>query len=243
MSGSPQAEVIQKMFSQVAARYDLANDVLSLGIHHLWRKKLVTWSGAQPGSAVLDCATGTGDLAIEFKRVVGAGRVVGTDFCADMLETAPRKAKTRGLEIEFTVADVMNLAYENDSFDISSISFGIRNVSDPLCALKELARVTKPGGVVMVLEFGPMKTPILGSVFNFYSQKILPQLGGWLTGQKEAYSYLQKSSAAFPAREDFLSLMNQTQAFTKTEYKSLSGGVAYMYRGVVGLHSNLSSPS
>ena len=121
------------MFSKVAANYDKGNNVLSMGVHHLWRKKLVKYSDARFGAKVLDCATGTGDLAIEFKKTVGAlGSVVGTDFCAEMLIPAPAKAKARGLEVQFEQADVTQLQYADNSFDICSISFGIRNVGDPV---------------------------------------------------------------------------------------------------------------
>jgi demethylmenaquinone methyltransferase/2-methoxy-6-polyprenyl-1,4-benzoquinol methylase len=231
---SPNPDVIRSMFSKVAANYDRGNDVLSMGVHHLWRKKLVKYSGARAGQKILDCATGTGDLAIEFKTVVGpTGQVTGTDFCAEMLVPAPKKALDRGLEIRFEQADVTALQYGDQDFDITSISFGIRNVSDPVKALKEMARVTKTGGTVMILEFGQVQIPIFGPLYNFYSEKILPKLGGLVTGQGEAYEYLQKSSAAFPCREQFLDLMKQSGAYGACEFISLTGGIAYIYKGTV----------
>jgi demethylmenaquinone methyltransferase / 2-methoxy-6-polyprenyl-1,4-benzoquinol methylase len=203
-SGAPQPEKVKSMFAKVANQYDKANSVLSLGIHHLWRKQAVQWSGAKSGQAVLDCATGTGDLAIEFKRAVGsAGSVIGTDFCAEMLDSAPQKASALNLPIKFELADVTQLQYSDKQFDICSISFGIRNVHDPVLALKEMARVTKPGGQVIVIEFGQMRMPVVNSLYNFYSKKILPKIGGWVTGQPDAYSYLQESSAQFPCREKY----------------------------------------
>jgi demethylmenaquinone methyltransferase/2-methoxy-6-polyprenyl-1,4-benzoquinol methylase len=230
---SPNPEIIRNMFSKVAANYDKGNSVLSLGIHHLWRKKLVKYSGAKMGDAVLDCATGTGDLAIAFKKAVGPGKVVGTDFCAEMLIPAPAKAQERGLDIQFEQADVTQLQYADKSFDICSISFGIRNVGNPLKALQEMARVTKPGGKVMVLEFGQVTIPVFGTLYNFYSQNVLPKIGGLVTGQKEAYEYLQKSSAAFPCRNEFIDLMNESGSFSHCEYISLTGGIAYIYKGIV----------
>ena len=233
-SQSPNPEIIRSMFSKVASEYDKANSVLSVGIHHLWRKKLVQLSQAQEGQTVLDCATGTGDLAIEFKKAVGSsGKVIGTDFCQDMLESAPGKAKTKNLDVHFEQADVTALQYSDNQFDIVSISFGIRNVSDPIKALTEMSRVAKPGGRVMVLEFGQMKTPVIKDIYNYYSEKILPVLGGWVTGQKEAYDYLQKSSAAFPSRESFLELMRQTNCFSETSFVPVSFGIAYIYTGLV----------
>lgn len=231
---SPNPEVIRNMFSKVAANYDRGNNILSMGIHHLWRKKLVNWSGALPGQKVLDCATGTGDLAIEFMKTVGpSGEVLGTDFCTEMLLTAPQKASERGLEIHFEQADVTQLQYADNSFDICSISFGIRNVADPIKALQEMARVTKPGGVVMILEFGQVQIPVFGPLYNFYSEKVLPKLGGLITGQGEAYEYLQKSSSAFPCRNEFIELMAASKGFSSMEYIPLTGGVAYIYKGVV----------
>lgn len=230
---SPNPEIIRSMFSKVAANYDKGNSVLSLGVHHLWRKKLVKYSGAKPGDAVLDCATGTGDLAIAFKKAVGSGKVIGTDFCAEMLIPAPAKAQERGLDIQFEQADVTQLQYADQSFDICSISFGIRNVGNPLKALQEMARVTKPGGQVMVLEFGQVTIPVFGALYNFYSQNVLPKIGGLVTGQKEAYEYLQKSSAAFPCRNNFIALMNESGRFSHCEYISLTGGIAYIYKGTV----------
>lgn len=233
MSNSPQPEKIRAMFAKVASNYDRANSVLSMGIHHLWRKKLVQLSQAKMGMAVLDCATGTGDLAIEFKKAVGFnGTVIGTDFCAEMIQPAPAKAKALGLEIHFEQADVTALQYPDNKFDIASISFGIRNVSDPIKALQEMARVVHKGGTVIVLEFGQVRTPVFGPLFNFYSEKVLPVVGGWVTGQKEAYQYLQKSSATFPSQENFLELMKSTGVFSKTEYHAVTGGVAYIYVGI-----------
>jgi demethylmenaquinone methyltransferase/2-methoxy-6-polyprenyl-1,4-benzoquinol methylase len=231
---SPNPEIIRTMFSKVAANYDKGNNVLSMGIHHLWRKKLVKYAGTKKGDKVLDCATGTGDLAIEFKKNVGShGEVIGTDFCVEMLIPAPGKAKDRGLEIKFEQADVTKLQYADSTFDITSISFGIRNVSDPVLALQEMARVTKSNGKVLVLEFGQMDIPVLGDLYNFYSQNILPKIGGFVTGQKEAYEYLQKSSAAFPCKSKFVDLMNQSGQFSAIEYISLTGGIAYIYKGTV----------
>lgn len=223
-------EKIRSMFSKVAGKYDLANSVLSMGIHHIWRKQIVSWSEANTGMSVLDCATGTGDLAIEFKKAVGTGNVVGTDFCAEMLEPAPAKAAAKKMDITFQQADVTELPFENEQFDISSISFGIRNVGNPIQGLKELARVVKPGGKVMVLEFGQPKNKAFAGVYNFYSQNILPKIGGLITGEQGAYKYLQDSSAEFPCADDFLTWAESTGEFSRVEYRSLSGGIAYMYK-------------
>lgn len=228
----PNPETIRNMFKKVAPHYDRANNVLSAGIHHLWRKKLVRLAQVEKGHSVLDCATGTGDLAIEFKKAVGTnGRVVGTDFCAEMLQTAPLKAQSANLQVDYSVADVMNLPFADGEFDRSSISFGIRNVQNPAKAIAELARVVKPGGRVLVLEFGQMKTPVIRDVYNFYANKILPWMGGVVTGETEAYDYLQRSSAQFPSDEKFKGLMSEAFPFKKIDYYPVSFGVAYIYVG------------
>ncbi len=221
------------MFADIAGDYDRVNTILSFGVHHGWRKKAVLESGARKGDSVLDCATGTGDLAIAFKKAVGEeGYVLGTDFCAPMIEPAPAKAEKEGLKIDFEVADAMDLPYEDDRFTISSIAFGIRNVDDPVVALKEMARVVKPGGRVVVLEFGQPKG-LMKYPYELYSQFIMPAVGGMLTGNKEAYTYLPRTSATFPAGKKFLKLMETTGAFSEMRAEKLTGGIAYIYVGVV----------
>lgn len=227
------SEKVRSMFADIADDYDRINSVLSFGVHHAWRKKAVLESGAVEGDHVLDCATGTGDLAIEFKKTVGEnGYVLGTDFCAPMIEPAPDKAKKEGLEIDFEVADAMNLPYEDNTFNIASIAFGIRNVDDPVVALKEMARVVKPGGRVVVLEFGQPKG-LMKFPYELYSQHIMPAIGGWLSGNREAYTYLPRTSAAFPAGDNFLALMDQAGAFSDRRAVKLTRGIAYVYVGVV----------
>ena len=224
-------ETIKKMFGSISGRYDLTNSILSVGIHHHWRTALVRWSGVRSGGAVLDCATGTGDLAFQFERATGrTGRVVGTDFCDEMLIHARIKARNRNSRVLFEPADVTALPYSSASFDLSTISFGIRNVADPLQALKEMGRVTRPGGAVLVLEFGQSRVPIWKSLFGFYSTRILPMLGGFLTGKKDAYLYLQDSSSKFPCREAFLELGRKTELFDQLEFRPLMGGIAYIYK-------------
>jgi demethylmenaquinone methyltransferase / 2-methoxy-6-polyprenyl-1,4-benzoquinol methylase len=228
----PNPEIIKSMFKKVAPSYDKGNNVLSVGIHHQWRKKLVRLAKPQPGMKVLDCATGTGDLAIAFKKEVGPqGEVIGTDFSDAMMATAPTKARSRNLDIQYQLADVMSLPFLDAQFDRVSISFGIRNVQDPRKAIGEMARVTKSGGQILILEFGQPKMPLIKDLYNFYSQKILPYLGGLVTGQTEAYRYLQESSAHFPCREEFLSWMDQTGLFSCTQYVPVSFGIAYIYQG------------
>jgi len=217
------------MFSSIAGRYDRANTILSGGVHHRWRRKTVRWSGAKRGDRVLDCATGTGDLAIAFKRAVGEeGIVIGTDFTPEMLDLARAKAK----QIEFDLADVMHLPYDDASFDISSIAFGIRNVADPRAGVRELARVVKSGGRVMILELGSPPNGAFRRIYDFYRRHILPTVGGIVTGEQHAYEYLERSSSEFPCGDAFVRLMQESAAFHSVEYERLMSGIAYVYRGV-----------
>jgi demethylmenaquinone methyltransferase/2-methoxy-6-polyprenyl-1,4-benzoquinol methylase len=227
------SEEVRDMFAEIAPTYDTTNTVLSFGIHHLWRRHTVKSSGASPGSHVLDCATGTGDLAIAFKKAVGPeGRVVGTDFCKEILEFAPDKAQREGLEIEWQVEDAMNLSFDDDMFDIASISFGIRNVDDPVQALRSMSRVVKPGGKVMVLEFG-QPNGIMRPFYGFYSNVVLPAVGGLISGKKDAYDYLNETAGEFPCRDEFLALMEEAGTFESCSYDSLTGGICFLYTGTV----------
>lgn len=227
------SEEVRQMFAEIAPKYDLANSILSFGIHRRWRKRAVRLAGTKQGMAVLDCATGTGDLAMEFKRATGnQGKVVGTDFCADMMITAPEKAAREGLEIHYETADAMDLPYEDNSFDIASISFGIRNVDEPVRALREMARVVRPGGRVVVIEFGQPQG-VFGALFRFYSNVVIPFVGGLLSGKRAAYSYLVETSGKFPSGEKFLALMRQSGGFADIRAYPQTFGVAYIYIGVV----------
>lgn len=215
------------MFRSISGRYDRANTVMSGGVHHLWRRRAVRWAGVKAGDRVLDCATGTGDLAIAFRRA-GAD-VTGTDFVPEMIELARRKAA----DIHFEVADVTRLPFADDSFDVASISFGIRNVNDPRRGIGELARVVKPGGRVIILEFGQPPNRPFRALYDFYRTRILPRLGGAVTGEKAAYEYLERSASKFPCGDAFVAMMKESARFERVEYKTLSMGIAYLYRGIV----------
>lgn len=224
------SEKVRTMFAEISGKYDLMNNVLSFGIHHSWRKLTVKCSGKVTGKKVLDCASGTGDLAIEFAR--NGAQVMATDFCEEMLVYTPPKAKQLGLTIQTEVADAMNLPYNDNDFDISSISFGIRNVDNPVQTLKEMARVVKPGGVVAVLEFG-QPTGIFGKLYQFYGRYIMPAIGRLIAGNQHAYEYLPQTAAKFPAGDKFLALMGEADSFQTIKAKKLTFGVAYIYTGIV----------
>lgn len=222
----PDPARIRTMFAAIARRYDRANTVLSGGVHHLWRRKAVRHADIKPGQRVLDCATGTGDLAIAFRKA--GAEVTGTDFVPEMLELARVKAK----DITFEVADVTRLPYADNAFDVSSISFGIRNVGDPRKGIAEMARVVRSGGRVLVLEFGQPRSKWFGALYDWYSRAVLPRIGGALTGERDAYSYLQRSAERFPCGDDFARLMRESGDFAEVTYVPLTFGVAYLYRGI-----------
>lgn len=225
----PDPAKIRSMFASIARRYDRANTVLSGGVHHLWRRKAVRAAGVKAGDRVLDCATGTGDLAIAFRKAVGpGGRVVGTDFVPEMLEFA----RVKSSDVEFEVADVTRLPYEDAAFDVSSISFGIRNVNEPRKGIAEMARVIRSGGRVIVLEFGQPRSRFFGALYDWYTRHILPRLGGALTGDRSAYKYLQTSAGRFPCGDDFVQLMRESADFASIDVTPLTFGIAYLYRGV-----------
>ncbi len=225
----PDADRIRTMFGSIARRYDRANTVLSAGVHHRWRERAVRRSGARLGDRVLDCATGTGDLAIAFRKAVGeAGEVVGTDFTPEMIELA----RAKDPRIRFEVADVSRLPFEDARFDISSISFGIRNVTDPRRGIAELARVVRSGGRVVVLEFGQPRNRVLRALYGSYSRHILPRLGGVVTGERAAYEYLERSAGRFPCGDEFVALMRESASFASIDSLPLTFGIAYLYVGV-----------
>ena len=210
------------MFGAIAARYDRANTILSGGIHHLWRRRVVRRAGVRAGDKVLDCATGTGDLAIRFAQK--GATVIGTDFTPEMIELARAKAPS----IRFEVADVTSLPFEDNSFDIASIGFGIRNVADPAKGIAEMARVAKK---VVLLEFGQPRNAVLSAFYKFYCRNFLPGFGGIVTGNRAAYEYLEFSSAHFPSGEKFVELMRSSAKFESIEFEPLTFGVAWLYIG------------
>jgi demethylmenaquinone methyltransferase/2-methoxy-6-polyprenyl-1,4-benzoquinol methylase len=160
------------------------------------------------------------------------GYVLGTDFCREMIEHAPEKAQKNNMSIDFEVADAMDLPYEDNNFTIASIAFGIRNVDEPVQALREMARVVEAGGRVAVLEFGQPKG-LMKLPYELYSQHIMPAVGGWLSGNREAYTYLPKTSARFPAGDAFMALMDEAGCFAAQTAHRLTGGIAYIYIGTV----------
>ncbi|MBS1914443.1 MAG: bifunctional demethylmenaquinone methyltransferase/2-methoxy-6-polyprenyl-1,4-benzoquinol methylase UbiE [Bacteroidetes bacterium] len=226
------SEEIRSMFADISDRYDAGNDILSFGTHRLWKQRMVRMARAPKGGSVLDLATGTGDIALLFSNSVGgSGHVLGVDFCASMIDHARARVNNQRPNLAFEVGDAMNLRFNDDSYDVTTISFGIRNVDDPVRALSEMHRVTRPGGRVVVMEFGQPRG-VFGSLYRFYSSKILPFIGGLVLRNRSAYDYLNRTAAAFPCRDEFTALMHAA-GFRHARWTSLFGGIAFIYVGDV----------
>jgi demethylmenaquinone methyltransferase / 2-methoxy-6-polyprenyl-1,4-benzoquinol methylase len=188
---------VRAMFDRIARVYDLMNSVMTAGMHHRWRERAVDLSGVRPGGHALDVATGTGDLAIALKRRVGpSGEVVGCDFSDQMLELARRKAR----DVRFEWANALELPYEDGSFDAVTVGFGARNFGDLPAGLREMARVTRSGGRVIVLEITNPQRPPLSWFFRIWFDRMVPMLGR-IAGDPDAYSYLPTSVRRFPGPE------------------------------------------
>ena len=226
---------VQKMFSDIAPRYDLLNRVLSCGQDQYWRKKLVTRLSPRGGERFLDVATGTADVALEIVRKVPAGtaQVVGMDFSEKMLELAQQKIdsqdKAHSIQLKSGVAE--SLPFEDDYFDGTTTAFGVRNFSDVAQSLREMHRVLKPGGRCAILEFSLPRNTFFNILYRFYFESILPRIGRLISKHPDAYTYLPQTVASFPVRAEFSNLMQQA-GFMDVTYKELTLGIVILYTGV-----------
>jgi demethylmenaquinone methyltransferase / 2-methoxy-6-polyprenyl-1,4-benzoquinol methylase len=232
---------VGEMFGRIAGRYDLMNRVMTGGRDVAWRKLTVQQAlhGYAPGTArVLDLATGTGDLAIALAEG-GAGEVVGADIAEPMLRAAAIKVLNRaerpgtvaGVPVSWVVADGLGLPFEDGEFDACTVSFGLRNMPDYDAALREMARVLRPGGRLLCLEMTPLRTPLIGPLFDLYFTRVVPVVGGVLSGDYDAYRYLPMSVAAFPPAGELASMM-QGAGFDPVSYRLLGGGTVALHIGV-----------
>ena len=226
------SEKVQGVFSSVASKYDVMNDVMSLGIHRVWKDAMMDWLAPIRGQALLDVAGGTGDISFRFlQRASGANATV-LDLTEPMLAEGRKRAETVGIsgQLEWVVGDAMALPFEDDSFDVYTISFGIRNVTDPQKALSEAYRVLKPGGRIMVLEFSNIPNNLLQWFYDKYSFNVIPRLGQIIASDRSSYQYLVESIRKFPKQESFLKLVNAA-GFENTKYRNLTMGVACLHSG------------
>jgi len=232
----PREEKVRKVagvFHSVADKYDLMNDLMSMGIHRLWKRFTVEKSGVRAGQRVLDIAGGTGDLAAKFSTLVGdGGQVVLADINDSMLSVGRERLIDRGLlgNLEFVQANAESLPFPDNHFDCITIAFGLRNVTDKDRALRSMFRILKPGGRLLVLEFSKPVTPGLGSVYDVYSFKLLPMMGKLVANDEDSYRYLAESIRMHPAQDELKAMM-EAAGFERCEYFNLSGGIVALHRG------------
>jgi demethylmenaquinone methyltransferase / 2-methoxy-6-polyprenyl-1,4-benzoquinol methylase len=225
------ARRVRGVFDSVAPRYDLMNDLMSMGLHRAWKAYTVLAAGLRPGHQVLDIAGGTGDLALAFAKKVGVtGQVVHSDINEAMLRTGRDRLLDAGVCLPTLVCDAEKLPFATDSFDLVSVAFGLRNMTHKDAALAEMNRVLKPGGRLLVLEFSRVAKP-LEKAYDWYSFKVLPQLGKLVAGDGDSYRYLAESIRMHPDQEELKALMKKT-GFGHVDYHNLTGGVVALHVGI-----------
>ncbi|MEY3912201.1 MAG: bifunctional demethylmenaquinone methyltransferase/2-methoxy-6-polyprenyl,4-benzoquinol methylase [Pseudomonadota bacterium] len=225
------ARRVRGVFDSVASRYDVMNDLMSLGMHRVWKHYTVTVADVRPGHQVLDIAGGTGDLALAFaKRVGPTGRVVHTDINEAMLRTGRDRLLDRGTVLPTLVCDAEHLPFPDQHFDRVSVAFGLRNMTHKDQALREMCRVLKPGGKLLVLEFSKVAPP-LEKVYDWYSFNILPQLGRWVARDETSYRYLAESIRMHPGQDALKDLMKQN-GFGHVDIHNLSAGIVALHVGI-----------
>ena len=228
------AGMVAEVFHSVASRYDLMNDLMSAGIHRVWKRFTIELSGVRSGNAVLDIAGGTGDLAARFADIVGpSGRVVLADINDSMLKVGRDKLLDHGRlgNLEFVQADAQGLPFPDDSFDCVTIAFGLRNVTDKDAALRSMLRVLKPGGRLLVLEFSKPANPLLSKAYDAYSFRVLPLMGRLVANDADSYQYLAESIRMHPDQETLKDMMEDA-GFSRCEYHNMTGGVVALHKGV-----------
>ena len=225
--------MVKDVFQSVAAKYDIMNDLMSLGIHRLWKRYTIDCSGARTGHKVLDLAGGTGDLTARFSRIVGdSGQVILADINEAMLKVGRNKLRDMGIvgNVEYVQANAEELPFPDNSFDIITIAFGLRNVTDKDKALASMYRVLKPGGRLLVLEFSKPTNEWLNKAYDLYSFHLLPKMGELVAKDAGSYQYLAESIRMHP-EQDVLKQMMEAVGFEQTTYHNLTGGIVALHRG------------
>ena len=228
------AGMVADVFHSVASRYDLMNDLMSGGVHRIWKRFTIELSGVRKGNAVLDIAGGTGDLAAKFSRIVGPdGRVVLADINDSMLMVGRDKLLDTGHygNIEFVQADAQFLPFPDESFDCITIAFGLRNVTEKETALRSRLRVLKPGGRLLVLEFSKPDNDLLSKAYDTYSFRILPLMGRLVANDSESYQYLAESIRMHPDQETLKEMMEDA-GFSRVEFHNMTGGIVALHKGI-----------
>lgn len=227
----PNRRIVRALFAQIAGRYDLLNHVLSLSIDRLWRRRLVTSAGvAGGGRSAIDICSGTGDIALALHRA-GRGRVTGVDFSREMLSVAQKKAAGRGGAgaIALVCADALSLPFADGAFDVATMGFGLRNLADYRAGIAEAARVVKPGGAVLILEFAPPENTAILFGYRLYLRFAIPIIGGILTGRRAAYEHLADTIAGFLGPRQVVEMMADC-GLSNPAATRLTGGIAYIYK-------------
>lgn len=224
---------VADVFSSVADKYDLMNDVMSLGLHRLWKKYTIQQAQIRTGQAVLDIAGGTGDLTKEFAKKTGKnGRVILADINKNMLQQGRERLIDAGIigNVDFIQANAEQLPFADDSFDCITIAFGLRNVTDKTAALRSMFQVLKPGGKCLVLEFSKPSLPWLSKIYDQYSFKVIPKMGEWICNDRHSYQYLVESIRMHPDQKTLQAMMTEA-GFEDVDYFNLSGGIVALHQG------------
>ncbi len=223
---------VQGVFSSVASKYDVMNDVMSVGIHRIWKDAMMDWLAPRPGQKLLDVAGGTGDISFRFLKRAGSGHATVLDLTEPMLVEGRQRAEADQMSdsLDWVVGDAMALPFEDNTFDVYTISFGIRNVTRPQDALNEAYRVLRPGGRLMVLEFSHLPNPALQKAYDLYSFNVIPRMGKLIANDYDSYQYLVESIRNFPDQDRFLEMV-RTAGFENAKYRNLSLGIAALHSG------------
>lgn len=223
---------VQGVFNSVASKYDVMNDVMSMGIHRVWKEAMMDWLAPRQGQKLLDVAGGTGDVSFKFLKRAGYGHATVLDLTEPMLVEGRKRAEADKLadSLDWVVGDAMALPFEDNTFDVYTISFGIRNVTRPQDALAEAYRVLKPGGRLMVLEFSQLPNDGMQKLYDLYSFNVIPRMGQMIAGDRDSYQYLVESIRKFPDQDTFLGMIRDA-GFEQAKYRNLTMGIAALHSG------------
>ncbi|MGJ8627101.1 MAG: bifunctional demethylmenaquinone methyltransferase/2-methoxy-6-polyprenyl-1,4-benzoquinol methylase UbiE [Sulfitobacter sp.] len=229
---SEKAGKVKSLFGDVASKYDIMNDVMSVGIHRIWKEAMMDWLAPRAGQKLLDVAGGTGDVSFKFLKRAGSGHATVLDLTENMLVEGRQRAEAASLadSLDWVVGDAMSLPFADNTFDVYTISFGIRNVTRPQEALNEAYRVLRPGGRLMVLEFSQLPNPMMQKAYDLYSFNVIPRMGKLIANDRDSYQYLVESIRNFPDQETFLGMV-QDAGFEQAKYRNMTMGIAALHSG------------